>query len=163
MSNNPQSAYVLHILHNKHGYGPMNVTMSLLHPAHKGWRMTSLEDFYIQLFQRHNITINKQSQKDTNSLFDLIYDTQLTHACSWSPSTSLTSVVWFQHRVVCQTSSINTPLLGIYFTDSCFISILHYIIFIYQCIINISYTHLFSFLSGLWHTTYYLHISFVTH
>jgi hypothetical protein len=35
MSNNLQSAYAHHILHNKHVYGPTSTTMSLLHPVHK--------------------------------------------------------------------------------------------------------------------------------
>ena len=34
-SNNPPSAYALHILHDKYEYRPMNITMSLFHPVHK--------------------------------------------------------------------------------------------------------------------------------
>ena len=80
-SNNPQSAYTVHILHNRHEYGPMNIIMSLLHPVHKSRRMNSSENFYTQLFQQNKIIINEQSQIDENPLFDLIYDIKLKHAC----------------------------------------------------------------------------------
>jgi len=62
-SNNSRSAYALHIHHNKHEYGPTNITMSLLHPVHKSRRMNSSENFYIQLLQWHNTIINEQSEK----------------------------------------------------------------------------------------------------
>jgi hypothetical protein len=42
----------------------------------------------------------------------------------------------FQYRMVCHTGNINTPFLDTYFTDSRFISVLHYMIFTYQCITN---------------------------
>jgi hypothetical protein len=58
-SNKPQSAYALHILHNQHEYGSMNFAMSLLHPIDRNLRMNSLENFYIQLFQRHNTIIDE--------------------------------------------------------------------------------------------------------
>jgi hypothetical protein len=45
-SNSRQSAYAFQILHNQHDYGPMNVTMSLLHPVNKNRRLNSLENFY---------------------------------------------------------------------------------------------------------------------
>jgi len=62
-SSNSQLAYALHILHSKHEYGPMNITMSLFHPVHKSRRMNSSENIYIQLFQWHNIIINEQPEK----------------------------------------------------------------------------------------------------
>ena len=58
-SNNRQSAYALQNLHNQHDYGPMNVTVSLLHPDNKHRRLNSLENFYVWLFQRHNAIINE--------------------------------------------------------------------------------------------------------
>jgi hypothetical protein len=60
----------------------MNATMPLLYPVHKSQQMNSLENFNIQLFQQHIIITNEQSQKDINSLFDLIYDIKLNHACT---------------------------------------------------------------------------------
>ena len=111
----------------------------------------------------HSTLMNEWSQKDTNPLFDLIYNIQLTRMCMWSPSTSLPSV-WFQYRAVCQTTNINTSLLGMYFSDSCFISILHcMIICVYQCVTNNLLHTFISFLSWWWNSLYYLHISFITH
>jgi hypothetical protein len=52
----------------------------------------SLVNFDIQLFQQCNTIINEQSQKDINSLFDLIYDIKVNHACKWFSSTPLSSI-----------------------------------------------------------------------
>jgi hypothetical protein len=35
------SAYALHILHHKYEFGPMDMTISILHPVHKSWRTHS--------------------------------------------------------------------------------------------------------------------------
>jgi hypothetical protein len=142
-NSNLKSAYVLHLIHIKHEYGPMDIAMSLLHPAHKGRRMTSLENLYIQLFQWRNTIIKEQSQKDTNPLFSLMYYTQLTDACTWSPSTSLPYILWSQSSVVGRYSKISKPLLGTYLTDSRFISVLHYIILSINVLPITSYAHLF--------------------
>jgi hypothetical protein len=64
----------LHILYNKHEYGPMNAIMSLLQPVCKSWHMNSLENFYTQFFLQSNTTINEQPQTDVNPLFNLIYN-----------------------------------------------------------------------------------------
>jgi len=55
-------------------YLTLQTQYSLLHPAHKGRYVTSLENSYIQLLQRCNTIINEQSQKDTNPFFNLIYN-----------------------------------------------------------------------------------------
>jgi hypothetical protein len=106
----------------------------------------------------HSILINEWSQKDTKPLFDLIYDIHLTHMCTWSPSTSLPSV-WFQYRVVCWSSITNTSLLGTYFTDSCFISVLHCTMCIYQCVVSNLLHTLISFLSLV--VTYYMLFTYI--
>jgi hypothetical protein len=62
---------------------------SLLHPAHKSCWMNSLENFCIQLFQRHTTVISEESQKDKNLLFALICDTQLKYALTWPTVTFL--------------------------------------------------------------------------
>jgi hypothetical protein len=57
--NEPQSAYVLHILNNKHEYGPINNTMTLLKHINK----TSLlpyEQLYIQSYHQHKQLISEQ-------------------------------------------------------------------------------------------------------
>jgi hypothetical protein len=68
---------------NKHEYGPMNITTSLLHPVYKSRRMNSLENFYTHLSQQHKIIISEQSQTDENHFFNFIYDIQLKRACQW--------------------------------------------------------------------------------
>jgi hypothetical protein len=77
-SNNSRSAYALHILHNKHEYGPMNITMSLLHPVHKSRRMNSSENFYIQLLQWNNTIINEKSEKYENPVWSYLRYTNQT-------------------------------------------------------------------------------------
>ena len=57
-TNNPTSAYALHILNNKHDYGTADETLKLLKPCHKGPRMNCWETFYMQLFHQHGTLIN---------------------------------------------------------------------------------------------------------
>jgi hypothetical protein len=47
-TNDPKSAYAMHILNNKHEYGPLKSTMELLRTCKKGWHMKILENVYIQ-------------------------------------------------------------------------------------------------------------------
>jgi hypothetical protein len=64
--NNPQSAYVVHILHNTHAYGPMETTMILLHSSQKGKRMNTLENYCIHkaYFHKHNMIIKEENQEE---------------------------------------------------------------------------------------------------
>lgn len=71
----------MNILDTSHPITQSAYTLHILHPAHISWQINSLENFYIQLFQRCNTIINDQSQTEINPVFDLIYDTQLNHAC----------------------------------------------------------------------------------
>jgi hypothetical protein len=50
-TNNPKSAYVLHIL-NRHEYGTMQDTTTLIKSFGKGSRLKSWENFYIQISQQ---------------------------------------------------------------------------------------------------------------
>ena len=109
-SNNLQSAYTIHILHNRYEYGPTNITMSLLHPVHKSQRMNSSENFYTHLFQQHITIINEQSQTDENPFFNLIYAIQLKHACLWPNIHSLPFEVWHQYSTAGR--HYNITLLG---------------------------------------------------
>ena len=52
-TNNPVSAYELHILGNKHEYGTAAETLTLLRPCHKGTHMNCWETFYMQAFHKH--------------------------------------------------------------------------------------------------------------
>jgi hypothetical protein len=65
---------------------------SLLHLAHESWRMNSLKNFYICLFQWCNNVVSEQSLKDENPVFALICNTQFKYACTWPTFTCLISV-----------------------------------------------------------------------
>ena len=58
-TNNPMSAYALHMLNNKHEYGNASETLELLKPCHKGTRMNCWETFYIQAFHQHKTLITE--------------------------------------------------------------------------------------------------------
>ena len=65
-TNNPLSAYALHILNNKHEYGNAEQTIELLKPCNKGKKMKCWESFYIQIFQHQNTLIEEQKVNDLN-------------------------------------------------------------------------------------------------
>ena len=69
-NNNGQSAYATHILNNLHKYGPIESTMKLIHKAYEGNRTNTLENYYIQYFQLHNI-IQEQTTSKLNPLFQI--------------------------------------------------------------------------------------------
>jgi hypothetical protein len=46
-NNKPQSAYAMHILNNRHEYGPMQNTMNLLKQINKTKLLTPYEQLYI--------------------------------------------------------------------------------------------------------------------
>jgi hypothetical protein len=70
-TNNPTSAYALHILNNKHEYGTAAKTLELLKPCHKGTHMNCWETFYMQIFHQHKLLINEQNISDTNPIYEL--------------------------------------------------------------------------------------------
>jgi hypothetical protein len=71
--NNPISAYAMHILNNRHDFGPTEETLKLLKPCTKGTRMNCWEVLFIHLHHRHHIPISEQEVTDTNPPFDLAY------------------------------------------------------------------------------------------
>jgi hypothetical protein len=70
-TNNPTSAYALHILNNKHEYGTAAETLQLLKPCHKSTRTNCWETFYMHIFHQHNLLINEQNISDINPLYEL--------------------------------------------------------------------------------------------
>jgi len=54
-TNNPQSAYALHILQNRHEYGPIVDTLQLLKTCSNGTHMNCWEALYMQAFHQHGI------------------------------------------------------------------------------------------------------------
>ena len=71
-SNNPQSAYALHILQNRHEYGPMDNTMTLLKHINNQSLLLPYEQYNIQVLHRHRKLIPEQSPGDTNPLFQAV-------------------------------------------------------------------------------------------
>jgi hypothetical protein len=79
-NNNPQSAYAFHILQNRHEYGSIQETVTLLQPVHKGSYMSRLEQFYIRQHQYNNTLTSEQNSGEHNPQFEIAYDIQLRHA-----------------------------------------------------------------------------------
>jgi hypothetical protein len=71
--NNPTLAYAMHILNNRHEFGPAEETMKLLKPCAKRTRMNCWEALFMHVYRRRNILIPEQQITDTNPLFDLAY------------------------------------------------------------------------------------------
>ena len=70
-TNNPTSAYSLHILINKQDYGTTEETLELLNPCHKGTRMNCWETFYMHLFYQNDALIIEQQASDINPLYEI--------------------------------------------------------------------------------------------
>jgi hypothetical protein len=77
-NNDPKSAYALHILDNRHEYGPIQDTMQLIKPCSKCRNMNIMENLYIQIFHRQGILIDEQFATERNPLFQLIDHTPPT-------------------------------------------------------------------------------------
>jgi len=75
--NNPQSAYAMHILQNKHEYGPAKDTLQLLKVCPKGTRMSCWENFYMQTFHNHGILITEQQINELNPLYNTANETRI--------------------------------------------------------------------------------------
>jgi hypothetical protein len=83
-SNNPQQAYSLHILLNAHEYGPMNTTMTLLHPRAKADEWIN-KKFLHPIFSPTKHVYQGTNTKRKKTLFDLICDIQVNDASAWLP------------------------------------------------------------------------------
>jgi len=73
-NNDPQSAYALHILNNRHEYGPLTDTMSLLKPIQKPSLLIPYEQLFIQTFHKSGRLIREQHCYDQNPLYQLAID-----------------------------------------------------------------------------------------
>ena len=56
-TNNPLSAYALHVLQNRHEYGTIDDTLQLLKTCRKDTRMNRWETLYMQVFHQHKMLI----------------------------------------------------------------------------------------------------------
>ena len=70
-SNNSTSAYVTHILENRHESGTKENTLQLLKACRKGTHMDCWEALYIQVFRQEKLLIDEQQVSKTNLLFEL--------------------------------------------------------------------------------------------
>jgi len=89
-NNNPQSAYALHILNNRHEYGPITDTMSLLKPIKKPSLLIPYEQLFIQAFHRSDRLIQEQHCHEQNPLFQLAIDQLLRNSLRTNGSIILT-------------------------------------------------------------------------
>jgi len=76
-TNNPQSAYALHILQNRHKFEPIIDTLQLLKTCSKGTHMNCWEAFYMQVFHQHKILIAEQQVGDSNPFYELVNTTKI--------------------------------------------------------------------------------------
>jgi hypothetical protein len=74
----PQSAYALHILNNKHEYGPIDNTMTLLKYINKTSLLLPYEQLYIQSHHQHKQLISEQYIGKHNPIYQLIHNTYNT-------------------------------------------------------------------------------------
>ena len=76
-TNNPVSAYALHILQNKHECGTIADTLQLLKTCQKGTCMNCWEALYMEVFHQHKVFITEQQVSETNPLYELVNTTQI--------------------------------------------------------------------------------------
>jgi hypothetical protein len=69
--NNPQSAYTLHILNNKHEYGPTDKTMSLLKPIKSTSLLFPYELFFMQFLHKAGRLISEQNPGEPHPLLQI--------------------------------------------------------------------------------------------
>jgi hypothetical protein len=66
------SAYALHILQNRHEFGPAEKKiLKLLKPCNKVMKMNRWETLFMHIRHKHSLLISEQQTIDTNLLFDL--------------------------------------------------------------------------------------------
>jgi hypothetical protein len=89
-TNNPISAYAIHIINNRYGY-PEH-TMQLL----KGKRMNCWVSFYMHMLQQQNLLIDEQKTNKPNPLYAAASITKVTRHTTGHPlrlSTRQTSAI----------------------------------------------------------------------
>ena len=76
-TNNPLSAYALHILQNRHEYVSIADTLQLLKTCSKGTHINCWQALYMQVFSQHKILITEQQVSDPNPLYALVNTTRI--------------------------------------------------------------------------------------
>jgi hypothetical protein len=65
----------MYILNNKHEYGPINNTMTLLKHINKASLLLPYEQLYIQTYHQHKQLISEQYIGEHNPIYQLIHNT----------------------------------------------------------------------------------------
>ena len=81
--NNPQSAYALHILNNKHEYGSIKDTMTLLKHIENPSLLIPYKQLYIQSYDYNNKLIPEQHSNEQNPTYQTIYNRHNTSHHTW--------------------------------------------------------------------------------
>ena len=66
----------MHILQNRHEFGPKNETLQLLKARKKGSQMNCWETMYIQHLHQRNLLLTEQQVSEPNPLFSYTDDTE---------------------------------------------------------------------------------------
>jgi hypothetical protein len=82
-NNELQLACVLHILHKKHKYSPVNDTMTLLKHIDKTTLLIPHEQLHIQSCHRHKWLVPEQHIRKYNPMYQLIYNLHNTSHPTW--------------------------------------------------------------------------------
>ena len=77
-NNNPQSAFALHILTNRHEYGTIDENMTLLKTVKYMPSLIPYELFFIQAHHQQNNLIPEQNPGKHNPIIQLAIDTAYT-------------------------------------------------------------------------------------
>jgi hypothetical protein len=81
--NEPQSAYALHILNNKHECGPFKDIITLLKHIDKTTLLIPYEQLYIQSYHHHKGLIPEHHIGENNPMYQLIYNLHNTSHPTW--------------------------------------------------------------------------------
>jgi hypothetical protein len=73
--NNPQSAFALHILNNRHEYGAIDEILTLLKYIKHKPLFNLYEQYFIQTHHQQNKLITEQNPGEYNPLIQLAIDT----------------------------------------------------------------------------------------
>jgi hypothetical protein len=82
-NNNPRSAYALHILNNRHEYGPASNAIKLIRHCSTNIQLIYWENFHTQHYHRNG----KPIQEQTTHVYNILYNLA-TYACTDWPSTT---------------------------------------------------------------------------
>jgi hypothetical protein len=74
IKNDPQSAYAAHILENRHQFGNIADTVTLLHPVNNATLLLPYEQLYIQSHHQKGKLIPEQHNPDPNPILQLACD-----------------------------------------------------------------------------------------